>query len=121
MADYYKGDEIKFAIELTAPGFSMDDDDFTIEVASPSNSVKGYKNPPQDAGTDVMIFKESDSSSSEETTDESGGTWYAIVNTSKLAVGALRVIATALIPDAHADDGIRTSIAVQKLATLKNP
>ncbi len=26
MADYYKGDEIKFAIELTAPGFSMDGD-----------------------------------------------------------------------------------------------
>ena len=41
MATYYKGDEIKFAINLEAQGFSMDDDDFEVEVASPRGHHHG--------------------------------------------------------------------------------
>ena len=115
----YKGTEVKFSINLTAQGFSMDDDDFEIEVASPRVSLKGYKTPSQGASTDVIIFKEdtdgSDSSSSGET-----GTWYAIVDTSKLNVGEIRVIATAHITDSNAADGVRDEIAVATLGTLSN-
>lgn len=94
----FKGDEAKFSINLTAPGFSMDTDDFDIEVVSTiGGSLKGSKG---GTGADVIIFKE----------DEA---WYAIVNTANelRPGGSLKVIATAYVPDAHADDGIRKQIA----------
>ena len=106
----YKGDEIKFSIELTAQGFSMDDNDFDIEVVSSNGgSVKGSKNPP--AGSEE----------GGEPTVETTTAWYAIVKTEKLDIGNLRVIATAYVPDAHADNGIRVQTAVKTLETLKNP
>lgn len=113
---FYKGDEIKFAISLEAPGFSMDDDDFDIEVKSGSTSVKGYKG---ETSQDLVIFKETDSSSS--SSEEESGTWYAIVDTKNLAVGKMRVIATAHIQDANANDGVRDSIAVSSLGQLMEP
>lgn len=124
----YKGDEIKFSIELTAQGFSMDDDDFDIEVVSSNgSSVKGSKNPPAGSGTDVIIFSEEvettipPAEEGGEPTVETTTFWYAIVKTEKLDIGNLRVIATAYVPDAHADDGIRVQTAVRTLETLKNP
>ena len=60
MANYYKGDEIKFAINIEAPGFSMDDDDFDIEVKSGNTSVKGYKDASKSQDTAVVIFKETE-------------------------------------------------------------
>lgn len=124
----YKGDEIKFSIELTAQGFSMDDDDFDIEVVSSNgSSVKGSKNPPAGSDTDVIIFSEEEETTippaeeGGEPTVETTTVWYAIVKTEKLDIGNLRVIATAYVPDAHADDGIRVQTAVKTLETLKNP
>ena len=64
MAEYYKGEEIKFAINIDAPGFDMDTDDFEIEVASPRNSVKGYKDASKTEDTAVVIFKEESGSAS---------------------------------------------------------
>lgn len=128
MAQIIKGTEKKFSIELTAPGFSMDDDDFEIEVKTPSESLKGYKNPPAGAPTDVLVFKEtaevagegSDSSSSSSGTET--GTWYAIVNTGAFTkTGEMTVVATAHIPDANANDGIRDEIVKAPLGTLVNP
>jgi hypothetical protein len=118
------GDEVKFAINITAPGFSMDDDDFEIEVSTPKASVKASKREPT---VDLLIFREpelgsssdsssSDSSSSEETQP---GTWYAIVDMSKLSPGEVRVIATAHVYDPQANDSIRNMIAVTTLGTLK--
>ena len=104
----FKGDEAKFSINLTAPGFSMDTDDFDIEVVSTiGGSLKGSKG---GTGTDVIIFNE----------DEA---WYAIVNTEKelRPGGSLKVIATAYVPDAHADDGIRKQIATAVLDKFIEP
>lgn len=111
MATYYRGTEIKFTINATAEGFSMDDDDFEVEVATGRNSsVKGFKDATKTPETDVVVFKESDA-------------WKAIVNTSKLSKGAMRVIVTVKIPDANANDGIRSEIAVdsQHLGELVEP
>ena len=127
MTQIIKGTEQKFAINLTAPGFSMDTDDFEIEVASPSESLKGYKNPPAGASTDVIIFKETETHEvtdpeTEEVTEETTSTWYAIVNTAAFTkIGDLRVIATAHIPDVNANDGIRNDIQKAALGTLINP
>lgn len=119
MAKFYKGSEVKFAINLTAQGFSMDEDDFVIEVASPRGSVKGYKTPVDNDPLDVVIFNETVQSDNPEV--ESTSTWYGIVDTSKLSAGDLRVIATARIVDTNANDGVRNEIAVASLGTLANP
>ena len=124
MANYYKGDEIKFAINLEAPGFSMDDDDFDIEVKSGATSVKGYKNSESQTSTGIIIFKETTTTQPETEEGEEPAepvtvnTWYAIVDTSTLALNEMRVIATAYIVDANANDGVRKNIAVQKLGRL---
>ena len=124
MANYYKGDEIKFAINIEAPGFNMDEDDFDIEVKSGNTSVKGYKDASKDQGTAVVIFKETETVQPETPEGEEPqdpvtvSTWYAIVDTSSLALADMRVIATAYIVDANANDGVRKNIAVQKLGKL---
>jgi len=124
MANYYKGDEIKFAINLEAHGFSMDDDDFDIEVKSGNTSVKGYKDASKSQDTAVVIFKETETVQPETPEGEEPqdpvtvSTWYAIVDTSTLAYGNMRVIATAYIVDANANDGVRKNIAVQTLGKL---
>lgn len=118
MANFYKGDEIKFAINLEAPGFSMDNDDFDIEVASQKVSVKASKGEQASEDTALIIFKETSGDSS--SSDETEGTWYAIVDTTSLTVGEMRVIATAFVPDANANDGVRRQSAVAALGTLKN-
>lgn len=120
MATFYKGTEVKFSISLTAQGFSMDDDEFEIEVVTPRASVKGYKTPTESTQTtDIVIFKEVPSTD-EDSSDEAVSSWYGIVDTSKLNVGEVRVVATAHIPDSNAPDGIRDEIAVAKLGTLTN-
>lgn len=125
MAKIFIGEEKKFAIDLQAQGFSMDDDDFEIEVATVKGSVKGNKG--NDTGTnDLRIFREpalSDSSSSSSSSEEEQGTWYGIIDTSKLpyAPGEVRVIGTAFVKDSNANDGVRKEIAVATLGTLANP
>ena len=120
MDNFYKGDEIKFAINLEAPGFSMDEDDFIIEVKSGKTSVVGYKTPVEGAATDVVVFKETEiippaEEGGEETIED---VWYAIVDTKSLAIGTMVVVATAKIVDANANDGVRDSIAVAQLGKL---
>ena len=102
----------------------MDRDNFKIVIASGNTSVWGDKN--NTSGTlDVIVFRDpvlpdrSDSSDSDSSDD--GGAWYVIVNTSNLAVGDMKVIGWAYVPDGNADDLIRTDIAVNNLGRLVNP
>ncbi|MBQ9645324.1 MAG: hypothetical protein IJV24_03065 [Prevotella sp.] len=118
MDNFYKGDEVKFAINLEAPGFSMDDDDFEIEVKSGNTSVKGYKGEQAGASSALIIFNEKVTPAQEGDPDT---VWYAIVDTKTLAVGTMRVIATARIVDAKANDGVRDNIAVATLGKLIDP
>lgn len=115
----YKGEEIKFAINIEAPGFSMDADDFDIEVKSGRTSVKGYKDNSKSQDLAVRIFSET--IPPEEEGGEPTLQWYVIVDTSSLATGQMRVISTAYIVDANANDGVRKSIDVQQLDTLVDP
>lgn len=117
MAKIYLGEEKKFSIELTAPGFSMDDNDFELEISVPKGSVKGNKgNTVGDTG--LLIF-------SETVTPEEGDpykVWFGIIDTSKLpGTGDMKVIGTAFVPDAAAGDIVRKEIAVATLGTLANP
>ena len=123
----FKGEEIKFAINIEAPGFNMDEDDFDIEVKSGNVGLKGYKDSSKSEDTSVVIFKETttvtpDTQEGEEPQEPvTVNTWYAIVDTSTLPIGKMRVISTAYIVDANANDGIRKCIAVEPLDTLVEP
>ena len=110
MAKTYIGEEKKFAINLNAQGFSMDDNDFDIDVEVAGRRVKGNKNNSIE-GSPIIIF-------SEEVTPQGGEPfkqWFGIIDTSVFKKsGDSTVIATAHVPDAHANDGIRKEIAVSK-------
>lgn len=111
MADFYKGTEIKFKVELTAVGFSMDDDPFDIKVSTSRNSsVEGKKTDTsaKQGSQDVSIVKEDTE-------------WYVIVKTDNLQKGDMRVIATAHITDTGAFDGVRNEIAIAPLGRLLEP
>lgn len=173
MDNYYRGDEVKFALNIVAPGFSMDDDDFELVVKSGNTSVKGYKNAESGTSPDLIVFQETSLPTKAavrcnlsaiqmggarandiiengeiwlvSTTNSlvgdgegecdayivgdgetmardlkvvSGKGWFAIVDTSKLAVGTMRVISTAHIVDVHANDGVRNDISVATLGKL---
>ncbi len=96
MATIYKGTELKFKVELTATGFSMADNNFEIEVKSGKTSVVLAKE-------DLVVNQ---------------GEYFGIVDTSELAPGEVKLIATAHIPDSDADDGMRNEVAVVNLCTL---
>lgn len=116
----YQGDEGKFTFELKAEGFSMEDDDFEIEIVGlKGGSIKGYKTPPAGSeDTDVIIYSETEETQippaeeGGEPTVETTTTWFVIFKTDKLTPGSVKVIGTAYVPDAKADDGIRTQTAV---------
>lgn len=129
MNTFYKGDEIKFAIDIKAPGFSMDDDDFEVEVKCGSTSIKGSKAQPT---LGLRIFKETGESSSSDwdssssdwdssSSEEEKSEWFAIADTNELAIGTMRVVTTAFIVDAHANDGVRKDISVSTLGKLLEP
>ena len=131
---FYKGEEKKFAINIQAAGFDMDTDDFEIEVTNGKESFSITKTgQPDEHGRwsnedgSLVIFYEEDTV--EVPAEEPGGeptsnttkSWFAIVDTKFFnSVGQLSVIGTAYITDAKAYDGVRNSIDVQPLGTLKN-
>ena len=97
MANYYRGAEIKFKLELEAEGFDMDRDDFKIDVVSGNTKVSGDKwnsqandtTIPEEARQAVIIFRDPALSDSSDDSDSSGSIdeeegWYAIVNTTTL-------------------------------------
>lgn len=107
MANYYIGEEAKFTFEAKGTGFSMNSDDFDVEVSAGGATVSAQKrgSTTRVSTEDLSIFKENSQ-------------WYFIVNTTKLAEGPLILSVTAYIPDANAFDGIRTEIISQRIGNL---
>lgn len=129
MATFIIGSDIKFAIDLTAIGFSMDNDDFDITVKTSRDTITASKDSPSPDGK-LVIFREpelsssSDSSSSDSSSSDSStgdeGTWFAILKTEGLMKGDVYVIGTAHIPDVQASGAIRNEKAKGKLGELVN-
>lgn len=99
METYYRGTELKFKVAVTATGFSMAEDDFEIEVKSGRSSIGMAKE-------DLI---------------EKSGEYFAVIDTSELPAGTLKLVATAHVPDTDADDGIRNEVAVTNLCQIVNP
>ena len=140
MANFFIGDEIKFAINLQAEGFSMDDDDFDVQIVHPRGHIDGTKDQGGSEDGKLIIYRDPaidsqqavsgvsdgpepiDSSDSSDSSDEPvPGTWYCIVDTTGFAKGDLKVVATAHVPDLNANDGIRNEIATATYGKGENP
>lgn len=131
---FYKGEEKKFAINIAAAGFNMDTDDFEVEVTNGKESFSVQKTgEPTAAGIwtnedgSLVTFYEEETV--EIPAEEPGGeptqntikNWFCILDTQYFNnPGQLNVIATAYVTDAKAYDGVRKSIDVATLGTLKN-
>ena len=96
----YIGQGLKFALEITSPGFSMEDDDFEVEIMNrmTGKSLKIAKTDMlvQDDGTFVLAFKSGD-----------------------LGIGELVLTTTAYVPDTDFEDGIRVEIDKKLLCKVE--
>lgn len=126
MANFIIGSEVKFKIELNAIGFNMDQDDFDLDIYGPGVTINGSKEQGGSGDGKLMIFKEepvvtdsSDSSSSDSSAEEPGE-WYAIIDTTGMKKGEIKVIATAHIPDTNASGGVRNEKASVTLGQAVN-
>lgn len=131
---FFKGEEKKFAINIEAAGFSMDDNDFEIEVTNGKESISALKiGEPTASGTwtnedgSLVIFYEEETvtippvEEGGEPTTNTVKNWFAIIDTQYFEkTGELKVIGTAYIVDSKAYDGVRKSIDVATLGTLKS-
>jgi hypothetical protein len=96
--NYYIGTDLKFAITLTADGFSMDDDNYSIVVVCGDKRVEYNK-------SDIV-------------TDGSGG-HFLCIDTSQFSPGVVRMIVYADVPDAAFGDGTRREVASMDLCQIK--
>lgn len=94
----YIGTELKFAVDITADGFSMEDDDYEIVVSSGNRQQVITKG-------EVLI-------------DEHGQR-YISIDTTNFKKGGLYATTYAFIPDDDFPDGKRTEVDVQLLTTLR--
>lgn len=95
----YEGQGMKFALDIASPGFSMDDDDFELEVSNESNGRKL-----KIAKTDMLVRDD--------------GTYIFTVDTNKTGRGRLVLTTTAYVPDTDFDGGIRVEIDKKELCRV---
>lgn len=92
------GTGLKFAVNITAEGFSMEDDEFKVKFICGRKSLEVSK---------------------EEMTVSEDGTFIVNVDTSLLGSGTLQVITTAYVPDADWDGGYRPEVDKQDILYIK--
>lgn len=95
------GTGLKFAVTITAEGFSQEDDDWKVKFVCGRNEVELTK-------ADMSISE-----------DEGELTFIANVDTSLLGAGTLSVITYAYVPDEDWEGGIRTEVDKQDLLVIK--
>ncbi len=94
---FYIGTDLKFQITINATGFDQSKDKYNIDLYCGDKKLSFTQN-------DVINSK---------------GNYYLVVSTSSLNPGMMRMVITAMIPDADCDDGYRNEIAVQNLGSLR--
>lgn len=93
----YQGTELKFLLEITSEGFSMDDDDFKV-------IIKNIKNEKEIRKEDMLL-----------TENEK---YIFTVDTAELGTGEYWLTTVAYVPDTDFDDGIRTEVQKQLLCVV---
>lgn len=83
------GTGLKFRVEIQAGGFSMEDDDFTVEIRR---------------GRTSRVFAKDD------LVTDGDGNWYVCFDTRDFGAGLYQIITTASVPDTDFPGGIRTEV-----------
>lgn len=96
----FLGTELKFKIDIEAQGFSMTDNDFTVEI------VRGSKR---------KMFAKSD------LVNDGEGNYYVCFDTAEFGAGSIYAIVTAFVPDSDFPDMLRTEVQEVNLLTIKIP
>ena len=94
---FYLGGDLKFLVELEAPGFDMDDDRFTV-------TLKGRKT--------EKVYEKAD------LVTDGEGKWYCCFESDDFGPGLIQVVLTAYVPDDDFEDGIRTEILKYNLINV---
>ena len=90
----YDGTDLKIKVELTAPNFDMDTDDWRVGIKCRNKIVKYI--------------------SKAEAIPTNDG-WYVTVRAADLKPGAIEIVGYAAIPDDDFDDGIRNEVGKEYL------
>lgn len=102
MASYnfgYEGSDLKFLVEMTSEGFSMDDDEWSVGVQIGSKIVTTIPKEKCIKGED--------------------GKWYVCVNKEFVKKGEFSLIAYAHVPDADFEDGDREEVFKQHMGNIQ--
>ena len=83
------GSDVKFIVDISSPGFSMSDDNFTVTLTRGSTSITYTKN-------DMVV--------------DGVGNYYLCFSTATFGKGLITATVTAIVPDDDFDDGTRTEI-----------
>lgn len=94
----FVGTQLKFALTVTADGFSMDDDDFEVTLKSQSKSLTIKK--------EDMVH------------DDTEGQWYFTFDSAAFGPGLVSVIVTASVPDDDFDGGVRREVVKRSLIRI---
>lgn len=95
----FVGSDLKFALTIDTPGFSMDDDDFEVTILGRSRNKTIKKE-------EMLLTGDSK--------------WIFTYNTAEIGSGEHWMKVTAYVPDTDFDDGLRTEV-VKKLLCNVNP
>ena len=102
----WAGSGLKWAVNMTCEGFSMDEDDWTITVTRGNKSIVFT---PDNAIHEVT-----------ETGGDETSQWYICIDSSELGPGEMYIIFDAFVPDEDFDSGIRHEIQKYRLITVKS-
>lgn len=93
----YVPTELKYKVTMTATGFSMDNDDWSVTITRGANSRTFLK--------------------SECVHGQDG--WYVCFNTADFGAGKYYATLTAYVPDSDFPDGLRTEVKKFELDTVE--
>ena len=93
----YIGTKLKYILEITCDGFSMDDNEFCVDLYRGPNTLHLDK-ADLEHGID--------------------GNWYVCFDTNVLGAGVVTAKVTALVPDLDFHDGIRVEVEKYPLVTI---
>ena len=88
---------MKFVVDISASGFSMVDDDFTVTLKRGSTQRTFAK--------DDLVMDENH-------------TFYVCFDSSEFGKGVIDAIVTAYVPDSDFEDGLRTEVYKFKLINI---
>lgn len=108
---YYIGTDLKFAVSITAEGFSQDTDYWMVDLYC--------------GKTRLTATSDGNGNSEGAEIVENDGDYYLLVETAKLRPGTIRMVVTAYVPDEDfpgetGHEGTRREVAVKDIAEISS-